>query len=191
MRRVLAGGFVLAILAAVAMWIGNQFNISMGQTVFGIAIGATLALVPDVSPVKKIVGFLIGMVLTLVAFAVQALFFPLTSVGFAVGAFLAVILVTIVAALLHNKIPFWTFVLGVAALGGAYGTQFLASPQNLATEGVAAFGSILFVSALGFLGAVIAELVPSSADDEPALEDSSKSTSADNAGADILTSTKG
>lgn len=199
MRRVLVAGFVLAVLAALALWVGNQFSIALGSTIFGVALGAVLALVPNLSPGKKIGGYLIGLVITFVMFAVQALFLPLASIGSIVGAFITVLVITIVAALLHSKIPFWTFLLGVAALGGAYGTQFLAAPQNFATEGIAAFGSILFISALGFLGAVIAELIPSSDENEAALEQSasSKATSSSdstpegNAGADILTSTKG
>lgn len=191
MRRVLVGGFVLSVLAALAMWISSAFSISMGSAIFGIALGAVLALAPGTSVGKKLLGFLIGIVVTFVMFAVQALFLPLATPGSVVGAFLTILVITIIAALLHSKVPFWTFLVGVAAFGGAYGTQFLAAPQNLPTEGVAAFGSILFVTMLGFLGAIIAELVPSSDDKEPALEESSNSASAVNAGADILSGTKG
>lgn len=191
MKRVLAAGFVLAVLAALAMWIGQMFNISMGNTIFGVAIGALLALVPGVSPGKKIIGFLIGIFVTLIMFAFQAQFLPLTKDGATIGAFLTVLVLTIISALLHNKIPFWTIVAGIAAIGGAYGTQFLAAPQNFKTESIAALGGVLFVSALGFLGATLAELIPGADGEGPALEESSIDTPDDNAGADILTSTKG
>lgn len=193
MRRVLLGGIVLAFLAAIAMWIGQKFGVGMGQTVFGISIGAALALIPGHSVGSKIGGFLIGAILTLVAFGIQALFFPLTDTGFAIGAFLAMILVTIAATLSHKYIKFYSFLLGVAALGGAYGTQFLASPQNLQTQGIAALGSVLFVSAIGFLGATLADLLPASElrDNEDEVTSKSKTTPEGNAGADILTSTKG
>lgn len=190
MRRVLVSGVLLAFLAALAIWIGTLFDISMGSTLFGVAIGAVLALVPGFTPVTKIIGFIVGFIVTFAMYAVQALFLPLSTIGSVVGAFITVIILTIIAALVHRKLPFWSMLLGAAGIAGAYGAQFLAAPQNLAIEGVAAAGSGLFLAALGFLGTSIAELVPSSEDEDvPAI--SKSPTPDDNAGADILSSTKG
>lgn len=191
MRRVLVAGVLLAFLAALAIWIGSLFNISMGSTLFGVAIGAVLALVPGFSPVTKIIGFVVGFVVAFAMYAVQALFLPLATIGSVVGVFLTVIILTIIAALAHSKLPFWSLLLGAAGIAGAYGAQFLAAPQNLAIEGVAAAGSGLFLAALGYLGTTLAELVPSSDDEAvPAITESA-APEENNAGADILSSTKG
>lgn len=188
MRRVLVAGFVLAVLAAVSVWIGNLFSIGLGSTLFAGTIGAVLGLVKSHTPIIKIVSFLIGFVVAWALYGVQALLLPLTSTGEMVGVFLTIAVVTIIAALAHSKLPFWAMLLGVAAMAGAYGTSFLSAPQNFISQSVAAAGATLFVAALGMIAAALTELVPSSSDpDEPALQ----SSDTDNAGADILTSTKG
>lgn len=161
MKRVLVSGVALAVLAAIAVLIGASLNIALGSTLFAGAIGAVLGLVPDRSPLARIGGFLIGFVIAWVMYGIQAQFLPQINVSNAIMTLVTIIIVTIIAALAHNKIPFWSFLLGAAAISGAYGVQFGSSPELFLTQSVAAAGGVLFVAALGMVAAMLAEMIQS------------------------------
>ena len=156
MRRTLLVGLGLIVVGVLAIFLDSWFGLDLEPVaLFGIAVGAVLALVPDGSPFVRLAGFAGGVVVTWVAYFLRAGVLPDTPGGRAVALGLVIALATGIAAVSFGRIQLWSTLLGAAALAGAYEFSFADSPPEVATTSVIASTSLLFTAALGFLVAAV------------------------------------
>lgn len=156
MRRTLLVGLGLIVVGVLAIFLDSWFGLDLEPVaLFGIVVGAVLALVPDGSPFMRLTGFVGGVVVTWVAYFLRAGVLPDTAGGRAVALGLVIALAAGIAAVSFGRIPLWSTLLGAAALAGAYEFTFDDAPPEVATTSVIAATSLLFTAALGFLVAAV------------------------------------
>ena len=152
MRRTLLVGGVLAVAAFLVVILSNLFDLELDSVALvGIALGAVVALVPDRSPWMRLAAFVAGIVVMWIVYILRAGVLPDTSTGRALGAGLALLLLTAIAAGSANRLPLWTLLVGAAALSGAYEYTFAAAMPEVMTTSVQAVTALLLASAVGFL----------------------------------------
>lgn len=166
MKKIIAGGVLLAVFTVIALWIGSAMSLPLGGILFSGGVGTVLGLVKQGGPVARIVSFLIGFLVSWVMFGIQAAFLPQVVESQMIGAVITLAIVTLVAALSRDKMPFWALLLGAATMVGAYQTEFANAPQNFLTESFQSAGGTLIGVALGLIAAFIMELIGSE-DDVP------------------------
>jgi hypothetical protein len=117
----------------------------------------------------RIVAFLIGFVLGWIGFGLQAGILPQTTASQIITAVIVIAIITAIAALSHDKVPFWAMLLGTGTMVGAYQTAFLDAPQNfLSGSPLAATGALVGV-AMGLITAGVMNLLEEEVhDDTPA-----------------------
>ncbi len=160
MKRTLVGGLLLAVLATLAVWVGFGLGLGLRDVMFAAGCGAVLGLIATRSPVARIGGFLIGFVLTWVLYGVSALLLPDASVGVVLQTLLTFVVLAVVGALLHSRVPFWSLLLGLVAFSGVYEFLYLTNKPGFVADSVSAAGGALFAAALGLLAVVVADLLP-------------------------------
>lgn len=160
MKRTFVGGLLLAVLASLAVWVGNRFGLGLNDVMFASGCGAVLGLIATKSPVARIGGFLIGFFLTWVLYGVSALLFPDASSGVVLQVLVTFVVITVVAGLLHSRMPFWTFLLGLVAMSGVYQFLYVADKPGFVADSVAEAGGALFAAGLGLLAVAVADLLP-------------------------------
>lgn len=164
MKKIFVGGLLLVVFTAVALWIGAALQLPLGGILFSGGVGTVLGLVKQGGPLARIFSFLIGFIVSWVAFGLQAALLPQVVLSQIIGATVVIVIVTLVAGLSRNKMPFWALLLGSATMVGAYQTQFENAPQNFLTQSVTSAGGTLIGVALGLIVAFIMELVGADAD---------------------------
>ncbi len=160
MKRVFAGGLLLAVLATLAVVVGVGLGLGLQGVMGSAAAGAVLGLIATKSPVARIGGFLIGFVLTWLLYGVSAELFPDASIGVVLQTLLTLIVIGVVAGLLHSKMPFWSFLLGLATFSGAYNFLYVTDKPGFIADSVQAAGGALFAAGVGLLAVVVADLIP-------------------------------
>lgn len=152
MRTSLLVGLSLALTAALAVLASSWFDLQIESVaLLGAATGAALALVPDTTPLARLGGALLGVVASLVGFALRAAVLPDAAGGRAVTVALVVLLCTAVAALSFGRIALWAPLLGAAAFAGAYERIYAAAPAELPDTSVSTLTALLVALAVGFL----------------------------------------
>lgn len=167
MKKIFVGGLLLAVVTAVALWIGAALQLPLGAILFSGGVGCVLGLVRQGGPIARICSFLIGFVVSWVFFGIQAALLPQLVTSQIIGTVVTIAIITLIAGLSRNKMPFWALLLGSATMVGAYQTQFANAPQNFLSESVTSAGGTLIGVALGLIIAFVMELVGSD-DDVPA-----------------------
>jgi hypothetical protein len=162
MVRTLVAGLFIAVAAALVLLIGGPVGLNAGVAVVGVSLGAVLALVPYRGPFWRIGAWAVGFIITWVSYAISALLFPSNNTGMAVGAFLGLILVTLVAGLTRERLPLWCGLTGVAAFVGSYYAAFNAAPYLFKTESITYLVAAFATTMVGFLAAALADLIFSS-----------------------------
>lgn len=171
MVRTLVAGLFIAVAAALVLMIGGPVGLNPGVAVVGVSLGAVLALVPYRGPFWRIGAWAAGFIITWVSYAISALFFPSTDTGMAAGAFLGLVLVTLVAGFTRERLPLWCGLTGVATFVGAYYAAFNAAPYLFKTESITYLVAAFATTMIGFLAAALADLIFASRGDsfdEPA-----------------------
>ncbi|MGH3335374.1 MAG: hypothetical protein ACRDOZ_06100 [Nocardioides sp.] len=152
MRKTIFAGLVLALAAALVMWLSAFFDLELDSVVLlGAALGAAVALVPDRSPLVRFLGFAAGFVAAWVGYFARAAFLPDTASGRAVAVGLVLLLCVAVVAVTAGRLPLWSTLLGTAAMVGGYEYTYAAAPPEVATTSVSAATSLLFCIAVGYL----------------------------------------
>jgi hypothetical protein len=167
MKRILLAGLALALLAGGLVAFGDVLGLDLQlYALFGLAIGGALGLASG-HPLAKAAGFVIGFLVAWAAYGLRAGVLPDTSTGRAISAVLVVLVLTAVAAPLRSRSLFVAEFLGVAALAGAYETTFNTLPSAFLTTSFVAATTVLFASALGFLGSELIGAALLEADEPP------------------------
>jgi hypothetical protein len=157
MRKTIFAGLVLALAAALVMWLNAILDLELESVVLlGVAVGAVVGLVPDRTPLFRFLGFAAGFLVTWVGYAVRALFLPDTDGGRAVAVALILLLCVGVFAASIGYLPLWSMLLGAAVVSGGYEYTYAAAPQEMGTTAVSAATSLLFCIAVGYLVAATA-----------------------------------
>ena len=162
MRRSILGGLLLALAAALVVWLSAALDLELESAVlFGAAVGAVLALVPDRTPVMRFAGFAAGFGFAWVGYFARAGLVPDTASGRAVVAGLVLLACVGLVAATMGRVPLWSSLLGVAAMAGGYEYTYAAAPPEVLRTSVTTATSLLFCVAVGFL--IAAAAAPSDA----------------------------
>ncbi|MFL6003139.1 MAG: hypothetical protein ACJ72P_10055 [Nocardioides sp.] len=174
MRKSIFAGLVLALAAALVMWLSDFFDLELDSVVLlGVAVGAVVAMVPDRTPLARFLAFAAGFAAAWIGFLVRAALLPDTAGGRAVAVGLVLLLCVAVAALSVGRAPLWATLLGAAAMSGGYEYTYSAAPPEVASTSVSAATSLLFCLAAGYLvAATVAPQTPGApSDPRPGGED--------------------
>ena len=156
MRRNLLVGGVLMVAAVVVVVVSHLFDLKLESTaLLGVAIGAVVALVPDETPVLRLVGFLTGIVAAWLGYLLRAGFLPDSVAGRSVAVVIVLAVVIAAAAFTAGRVPLWSGLLGVAALVGAYEAAYSAAPPEVMSTSVSGVTSLLMTAAVGVLAAAL------------------------------------
>ncbi|MFN8125432.1 MAG: hypothetical protein U0R64_02835 [Candidatus Nanopelagicales bacterium] len=154
MGKVFVQGLVVMLGGFVALALNQVLNLGLGAIAFGVAIGAILGLVSDGGPVGRVGSFVVGMLIAMVMFVVQALLLNGSFVGQVLQLVIGLGLITLICALTSGRLPLWSALLGSALVTGAYGTYFQNAPQNLLTELPQYVTASLVPASLAFLATI-------------------------------------
>ncbi len=156
MLKTLLGGVILAVFGALTVALGDVLGLDLDHVaLLGAALGAVVGLVPDRTPLMRVLGFVAGMAIGWVVFGLRAGYLPDTSAGRAVAAFIAIILCLAVAAASMRHIPLWSTLLGVAGIVGTYEATYTNAPSQFIHESGTAFTTLLLAAAMGHLATTI------------------------------------
>lgn len=152
MRTSLLVGLSLALTAAVAVVVSSLFDLQIESVaLLGAATGAVLVLVPDTTPLARLGGALLGVLASLLGFALRAAELPDTAGGRAVAVVVVVLLCTVVAVVSRQRIALWAPLLGAAAFAGAYERVYAVAPAELPDTALTTVTALLMALAVGFL----------------------------------------
>lgn len=166
MKRTLFGGLALALAAFAVVYLGDLLNLGLPNPLLGVAVGGALALIPGPHRLGRLAGFLVGVLLALVGYGINAQFLPASSGGIAVTAVLVLVLATGVAVAAAGRAPLWSVLLGVGGYVGAYDYIYDEKPYDFLNSSVLTLGTFLVVFGIGYLaGAVIDWLFPDGPDE--------------------------
>ncbi|MEV6272847.1 hypothetical protein AB0L64_37155 [Kribbella sp. NPDC051936] len=178
-RSTLLSGALLAVVAGLLCLVGEALGLNTEHVALvGGALGGVVGLVQDRTPAMRATGFLIGLFIAWLGFAVRALYLPDSASGRAVAAVAVVAVCVAFTAGSGEKIPLWTLLLGAAAMVAVYEETYTAdSPAFLAQSPSAATG-VLLAAGIGFLATSLRRPQPEPPaersevpPDEPAEED--------------------
>src|SRR5271169_6852557 len=149
---VLIGGLVLAVFAGVIYLLPDQLGTpAIAYTVFGLAIGAVVGMLPDADPVARLMGFTLGLLLAFASYVVRGGFLPYTKWWSAGVVVLLLAIITGIAVLFRSITWFASMLLGAGILYGVVELQFQAAPSAYLASLALAFLSILFSFGLGYM----------------------------------------
>jgi hypothetical protein len=156
MRRSLIAGLTLAAFAALIIGLGQLFGLDLqAVALLGAALGGVLGLVPHRFPLGKLGGFVLGVVVAWVGYALRAAVLPDSATGRAVAAFLVVAVIATACAVSSERVPLWSGLLGAAAIAGAYEEVYTNAPSQFLKESPTAATTILLAAALGYLATTL------------------------------------
>ena len=151
MRRTVLVGAVLTVAATLVVLLSGWLDLKLEPVALvGVALGAVVALVPDRTPLMRLVGFLAGFGVAWVGYLLRAGVFPDSTGGRAVTVALVLGLCVAVAAAGMGRIPLWSTFIGAAAMAGAYEYTFAAAPPEVLTTSPSAATSLLLAAGVGF-----------------------------------------
>lgn len=157
--KILVGGLVLAVFAGLAILLSSWADMDVGNMLFTAGCGAILGLLPTGTPASRIGAFLIGIVVAWVGYAIRAALLPDNAVAAALTAFVAIAIVTVIAAVSRGHVPVIASLLGLIAMTGGYDAVFAEAPYNFVASSIATVGVLLAGAAVGMLAVTLADLV--------------------------------
>lgn len=171
MRKNLFTGAVLAVAALLVVALSAGLDLDLESVaLLGAALGAVIALVPDRTPLVRLLGFGVGFAIAWAGYVARAGLLPDTSQGRGVTVVAVVVVCTLVAALSLDRIPLWPLLLGAAGMAGAYEFTYSNEPTQVLDTSMSVVTTMVLTVGIGFLAASIAAPVagPSRATrDEP------------------------
>ena len=149
---VLIGGLALAVFALVIYLLPDQLGTpAIAYTVFGLAIGAVVGMLPDADPVARLMGFTLGLLLAFASYVVRGGYLPYTKWWSAGVVLLLLAIITGIAILFSSTTWFASMLLGAGILYGVVELQFQAAPSAYLASAAVAFLSITFSFGLGYM----------------------------------------
>ena len=151
-RTTLLGGALLAVAVGLLCLIGEALGLDTQHVaLLGGAIGGVIGLVQDRSPMMRAVGFVAGLLVAWIGFAVRALYLPDSASGRAVAAILVVVACLGITAAARSRIPLWSLLLGAAAMVAVYEEAYTADSPAFLSQSPGAATGVLLAASIGFL----------------------------------------
>ena len=161
MRRTMLVGLSLAVAAVVAVLVGAASDLELESVALvGAASGAVVALVPDRTPLARVLGFFVGFAVAWVGYAVRATSLPDSDGGRAAAVAAVVLLCTALVVASRDRLPLWAPLLGAGVFAGSYELTYVAAPPVMASTSVSTATTLLLTLALGFLAVVATAPAP-------------------------------
>ncbi len=132
----------------------SLLGLGLGFALLGIAIGGVLGLVNDGPVLGRLLGYVIGVAVVLVAYLGRVLVGNSSDLGLLAGSALIIGLLTLMATVSKNRLPLWAGLLGAVTVIGAYEAAFEGAPQNILSELLPEVSTALVPVALAFLATV-------------------------------------
>lgn len=152
MRRSVMPGLVLVLASVLVVLASAVFDLELEPVaLLGLALGGCLAAVPDRTPLGRLAGFGVGVLLAWVGYLLRAGLLPDSAGGRAVAVALVLLGCVLLAAVAADRLPLWSLLLGVGALAGAYELTYTAAPPEVLTTSTSAVTALLLTVAAGFL----------------------------------------
>jgi hypothetical protein len=157
MVRTAYSGAIVALVAAVVVVMGTSIGIT---NLWPVLLAAAIGLAATTgSTVGRVASFVIGSVLGLVVFALQAGLLPATASAELVLVVLGVALVTGVGIVSAGHLPMWAALAGFAAFNGLYAPTYASTPTAFLTDAPIALLTLLLASASGGAAAMAVDLL--------------------------------
>jgi hypothetical protein len=157
MRRTLISGLLLVAAAFLTVLLGAWLDLDVDATaLLGVAAGAVVALVPHATVGRRLAGFAVGVVVTLVGYLVRAALLPDTAAGRAAFAAIAVALCVVVAVASLERLALWATLLGAATFAGAFEETYALAPPRVVENGTNTLTALVLCVAVGFAAAALA-----------------------------------
>jgi len=155
-RNILAG-LLLVAAAFFTVLVGGWLDLELDAVaVLGVGAGAVVALVPDATPVRRLAGFVLGVLAAVLGYYFRAALTPDTSTGRAVFVAVVVALCVVVALASLGRLPLWSSLLGAAAFAGAFEATYSSAPPRVVDLSIGGLTTLALCVAVGFLAAGIA-----------------------------------
>jgi hypothetical protein len=167
MRKSLLSGCLLAVFAALIVWLGQLLGLDLQHVaLLGAALGGVLGLVPHQHGWGKLGGFAVGFVVAWLGFALRAAVLPDAASGRAVAAFLVILVCVVASAASRERLPLWSTLIGAVAIVAAYEESYTNSPSDFLNDSPAAATTVLLAAAMGYLAiAVLGESLAAARDE--------------------------
>jgi len=157
MRQSVVAGLLLAAATGLLILLSDPLGLDVEQyALVGLAIGAALGLMTDISVWDRLAGFGIGLVAVWVAYGLRAGYLPDSPGGRAVALVGLVALLVLVVWLAAGRLHLAPMLLGAAALAGGYELTFIDAPPRFLEESWVALTGVLLAAAIGFACTVLA-----------------------------------
>lgn len=150
MRKSVMPGLLLVLASVLVVLISAALELELESVaLLGVAVGGLLAVVPDRTPVVRLSGFGVGVVVVWVGYLLRAAMLPDSAGGRAV--FVGVVLLAcVLIAAAADRLPLWSALLGVAAFAGAFELTYAAAPPEVVGNSLSAVTALLLTVAAGF-----------------------------------------
>jgi hypothetical protein len=164
-RRRAVALVVVAVVAVLAGGLLGQQGLAaalLGAVVGFAASGRTASGVPPGGPtvVGHLAAFVVGVASGGLFFALRAGVFPVTALGEALAALLAVAALAGLAWVSGGRVPLAAAVLGFSALVATYGASFRLDPTAFPAEAPVVLATVVSAGAIGFAVATLADGPP-------------------------------
>lgn len=169
MSSTVVRGAVIALVAALVAVTGNAFGIdAVWPVLLAIAVGLAAAHLSA----GRVVAFVVGAVVSWLMFALRAALLPDLALSQALLLVVGVLLLTLMAALSSERLPLWAGLVGYAAFSAHYEPIYALTPTRFLAESPISLVTVLLAAAVGFIGAVVAQIVtgsmtPDASPDQP------------------------
>lgn len=169
MGKTFIAGLLFIAAAIVTIVLGAVLDLKIDSVFFGLAIGAALALVNDKSgTIGRLGAFAVGLVVTMAGYIVRILVLNESLLGQILFAVLVGLLIAVICGVTAGRLPLWAGMVGAALVAGSYEANFLAVPQDIATNLFAAVSMALVPMAIAFIAGILIrpEIVRDSEDED-------------------------
>ncbi len=157
MPRTLISGLLLAAAALLTVLLGEWLDLELEATaLLGIAAGAVVALVPDTTAGRRLAGFALGVVVTLVGYLARAALLPDSVGGRAVFTALVVLVCVLAAAATLGRLALWSVLLGAATFAGAFEAAYDAAPPRVLQNATDTLTALVVCVAVGVCVGLVA-----------------------------------
>ncbi len=162
MKRTMIIGLFAMVIGAVGLLISEQLGMSAQNTIFGVGTGVIAAIVRIGTPIQRLAGFLIGMVLGTVLVAMQLGVLPggTNTVGVGISLIVVLVVVGLIHGLTARRIQAWSMLLGVLAMSAGVYPALAANPFSAVELFPTAALTQLAMGMIGFLAVLPAQRFP-------------------------------
>ena len=181
MKRTFIIGLFAMVIGGIGLFVCEQMGVNPQNTIFGVGTGVIAAIVRIGTPIERLAGYLIGLVLGTILVAMQIGILPggSNNIGVAIS---LVVIVGLIHGLTGRRIQAWSMLLGVLAMGAGVYPALAADP--FAAPGLFPTAALtqIAMGMIGFLAVIPAQRFPdetalsAAPNAEPKSDDSADST---------------